>query len=115
MGDFARWLGTAPMTPETAFAAHRRLVDTHPFNDGNGRTARLLMNLVLLRAGYPPVALRPDDRPAYLQALQDAQAEGTGQLERLLYERFDATRRLSARGGRGAGGAGAEGVAKERP
>jgi Fic family protein len=33
MGDLARWLGVAPDTPETAFAAHRRLADTHPFND----------------------------------------------------------------------------------
>jgi Fic family protein len=61
MGDFAAWLGTAPSTPETAFAAHRRLVDIHPFNDGNGRTARLLMNVVLIRGGYPPVAVRPED------------------------------------------------------
>ena len=56
MGDFAQWLGAAAATPETAFVAHRRLVEIHPFNDGNGRTARLLMNLVLLRGGYPPVA-----------------------------------------------------------
>jgi hypothetical protein len=58
MGDLAQWLGSATATPETTFAPHRRLVETHPFNDGNGRTARLLMNLVLLR-GYPPVAVRP--------------------------------------------------------
>jgi Fic family protein len=38
-GDFAQWLGSAVATPETAFAAHRRLVEIHPFNDGNGRTA----------------------------------------------------------------------------
>lgn len=92
MGDFARWLGTAPVTPETAFAAHRRLVDIHPFNDGNGRTARLLMNLVLLRGGYPPVAVRPEDRPAYLRALQDGQADGGAEgFDRLLYERLDMT------------------------
>ncbi len=53
-------------TPETAFTAHRRLVEIHPFNDGNGRTARLVMNLVLLRGGYPPVAVPPEDRPAYI-------------------------------------------------
>ena len=44
MGDFAAWFGARPATPETAFAAHRRLVEIHPFNDGNGRTARLLIN-----------------------------------------------------------------------
>jgi Fic family protein len=92
MGDFAAWLGGAPDTPETAFTAHRRLVDIHPFNDGNGRTARLLMNLVLLRAGYPPIAVRPEDRPAYIHALQQAQGgQGVAAFGRLLRERLDAT------------------------
>jgi Fic family protein len=92
MGDLARWLGVAPASPETAFAAHRRLVDIHPFNDGNGRTARLLMNLILVRGGYPPVAVRPEDRPAYVAALQEAQAgRGSARFDRLLYERLDAT------------------------
>ncbi|HVB67560.1 MAG TPA: Fic family protein [Acetobacteraceae bacterium] len=91
MGDFAAWLRAAPDTPETGFTAHRRLVDIHPFNDGNGRTARLLMNLILIRGGYPPVAVRPADRPAYLRALQQAQAgESAEAFDRLLYERLDA-------------------------
>ena len=92
MGDFSGWLGAAPNTPDTAFVAHRRLVDIHPFNDGNGRTARLLMNLVLIRGGYPPVAVRPMDRPTYIAALQQAQAGGgTDAFNCLLYERLDAT------------------------
>jgi Fic family protein len=91
MGEFARWLAMAADVPETAFTAHRRLVEIHPFNDGNGRTARLLMNLVLIRGGYPPVAVRPADRGAYLAALQVAQRGGeTEAFERLLYERLDA-------------------------
>jgi Fic family protein len=88
MGDFAAWLAAAPDTPETALAAHWRLVKIHPFNDGNGRAARLLMNLVLLRGGYPPVAIRPEDRPEYIRALQQA---GPESFDRLLYERLDAT------------------------
>ncbi|HEY3909941.1 MAG TPA: Fic family protein [Stellaceae bacterium] len=92
MGDFAQWLGAAPAAPDTAFTAHRRLVDIHPFNDGNGRTARLVMNLVLLRGCYPPVAVRPQDRPAYISALQEAQAgRNSASFDRLLYERLDAT------------------------
>lgn len=92
MGDFIGWLAAAPASPETAFAAHRRLVGIHPFNDGNGRTARLLMNLILLRAGFPPVAVRPADRPAYLHALEDAQGgRGAEAFDRLLYERLAAS------------------------
>ena len=92
MAEFSAWLRTQPATPATAFEAHRRLVDIHPFNDGNGRTARLLMNLILIRGGYPPVAVRPEDRLAYLTALQKAQAgQGDEDFRRLLYERLDAT------------------------
>jgi Fic family protein len=92
MGDFAQWLRTAPDTPQTAFTAHRRLVEIHPFNDGNGRAARLLMNLVLIRGGYPPVAVRPEDRLDYIRSLQLAQAgEGSESFNGLLYKRLDAT------------------------
>jgi Fic family protein len=92
MGAFSSWLGAMPNTPDTAFAAHHRLVDIHPFNDGNGRTARLLMNLVLTRGGYPPVAVRPEDRPAYIAALQPARAdEEADAFNRLLYTRLDET------------------------
>ncbi|BAB49808.1 Fic family protein [Mesorhizobium japonicum] len=92
MERFCQWLGTARNTPQTAFEAHRRLVDIHPFNDGNGRTARLLMNLVLARAGYPPVAIRPEDRPAYIAALETAQrGGGHAAFDRLLFDRLDQT------------------------
>jgi Fic family protein len=80
------------MNPETAFTAHLRLVNIHPFNDGNGRTARLLMNLILIRGGYPPVAVRPEDRLSYIRALQQAQAgQGREPFDTLLYERIDTT------------------------
>ena len=92
MGEFADWLKDAPASPASAFTAHRRLVDIHPFNDGNGRTARLLMNLVLIRGGYPPIAVRPEDRLDYIRALQRSQAgHGAEAFERLLYARLDMT------------------------
>ena len=75
MADLAAWLITSPLTPQTAFEAHQRLVTIHPFSDGNGRTARLLMNLLLLKAGYPPVVITPEDRPAYHDALQTSQVD----------------------------------------
>jgi Fic family protein len=92
VNDFARWLVSGGNTPETAFAAHMRLVDIHPFNDGNGRTARLLMNLLLIRSGYPPMAVRPEDRLEYIRALQQEQSgQGANDFNALLYRRLDET------------------------
>lgn len=48
---------------------HFRFVDIHPFIDGNGRTARLLMNLVLLGHGYPIAIIKTEERQAYMQAI----------------------------------------------
>jgi Fic family protein len=73
MGEFVAWLAAAPAGPETAFAAHARLVAIHPFSDGNGRSARLLMNLLLMQAGYPPLVIAPEQRAAYIDALQALQ------------------------------------------
>ena len=54
--------------------------------------SRLLMNLILIRGGYPPIAVRPEDRPAYILALQQSQmGHGTESFDHLLYERLDAT------------------------
>jgi Fic family protein len=51
---------------------HHRFVAIHPFTDGNGRVARLLTNLYLLRQGYPPVILDKSDRRQYYTALREA-------------------------------------------
>ena len=65
---------------------------TRAFSDGNGRTARLLMNLMLLRGGYPPIAVRPVDRSAYLDAIEHAQLGGSLDAFRdLMHTRLDAT------------------------
>ncbi|WP_295384015.1 Fic family protein [uncultured Thiodictyon sp.] len=76
MGDFTRWLAAAPPDPATAGEAHYRLVAIHPFTDGNGRTARLLMNLILLQAGFPPVVITPEQRPDYVDALETRHVSG---------------------------------------
>lgn len=57
---------------------HERLVSIHPFIDGNGRTARLVMNLILLSHGYPLVILKGDQtsRQHYYQALEQVQVHG---------------------------------------
>ncbi|MCP4457983.1 MAG: Fic family protein [Cytophagales bacterium] len=51
---------------------HYKFVCIHPFDDGNGRVARLIMNYILLRNNYPPVIIKSDDKESYLTALQKA-------------------------------------------
>ncbi|MBV8524100.1 MAG: Fic family protein [Acetobacteraceae bacterium] len=75
VGEFAKWLSEA-LEPVTAFAAMSACSRSIPFADGNGRTARLLMNLILLKAGYPPVVIGPEQGPAYIDALQAMQLSG---------------------------------------
>lgn len=53
---------------------HHEFVLIHPFDDGNGRVARLLVNYVLLRSGYLPVIVRSEDKANYLTALRLADA-----------------------------------------
>lgn len=55
-----------------ATIAHYNLVRIHPFGDGNGRVARLLMNAILLRAGYLPSIIPLERRAGYLEALHQA-------------------------------------------
>ena len=66
--------GTRHLTIATY--VHARLFEIHPFADGNGRTARLLMNGVLLAMGMPPIVIRAQDHGAYHAALDLFHLEG---------------------------------------
>jgi Fic family protein len=57
---------------ELASILHHKLVAIHPFDDGNGRTARLTMNIMLLQAGYPLVVILKNDRKKYYDTLSKA-------------------------------------------
>ncbi len=89
MSAFGTWLSEAKPTPENAVKAHIDLVTIHPFSDGNGRTARLLMNLLLMRGGYPPIIIHPEDRPDYIDYLERAQLTGDiSVFQSFIYERL---------------------------
>ncbi|GAB1862488.1 Protein adenylyltransferase Fic [Camponotus japonicus] len=74
MEEFALWLNSEQairMHPvRYAALAHYKLVHIHPFADGNGRTSRLLMNMILMQAGYPPVIIHKQYRHKYYENLQ---------------------------------------------
>ena len=57
---------------ELAAVFHHKLVWIHPFFDGNGRTVRLAMNLLLMRCGFPPAIILKNDRAKYYEALNQA-------------------------------------------
>ncbi|MCD8525988.1 MAG: Fic family protein [Alphaproteobacteria bacterium] len=80
MQVFVAWMvSTKNLHPvELAAKAHYELVTIHPFVDGNGRTARLLMNLVLMQHGYPPALIRKRDRMKYISSLEKVQLGGSG-------------------------------------
>jgi len=70
MQESGRPLEATPPTAKAAFDAHFRVTAIHPFNDGNVRTARPLMNLLLIRGGYVPIAIRPEDQATCLDTLE---------------------------------------------
>lgn len=78
MDDFIQWLSSPTMEHPAKLAAdaHYKLVTIHPFVDGNGRTARLLMNLILMQCGYPPAIIQVENRLDYIKSLEKAQTVG---------------------------------------
>ena len=79
MKDFVLWLqsiqGEHPV--KIAADAHYKLVSIHPWVDGNGRTARLLMDLILIQTGFPAAIIRKEERRRYLQSIQEGQLGGS--------------------------------------
>lgn len=79
MADFARWLNEEVARPTQNIASmlaqlHHRFIRIHPFDDGNGRVVRLLMNYVLLHCGFPPIVIQSHERSRYIAAIQASDA-----------------------------------------
>ncbi|WP_336938439.1 Fic family protein [Acinetobacter modestus] len=83
MAQFIDWYNTEAhnLHPiERAAKVHADFVGIHPFVDGNGRTSRLLMNLELMKAGYPPSVITVENRLAYYEALDQWMAYSNTEL-----------------------------------
>ena len=79
MGELMKWFTEEVKNDEThpvilATEFHYRFVRIHPFDDGNGRIARLLMNFVLMLKGFPPAIIKTEEKKEYYNALQQADA-----------------------------------------
>ena len=92
--EFVAWLTKENTLHPVALAgdAHYQLVTIHPFVDGNGRTARLLMNLILHMHGYPPAIIRNEDRKVYIESLETAQLGGSRNVfDKLIFDAVDSS------------------------
>lgn len=83
LGDPSHESESMPL-PELLAELHTAFERVHPFIDGNGRTGRLALNLILVRLGYPPIVVMKKQRPSYLAALQRADNGDPGLLGELL-------------------------------
>ncbi|MCE7069002.1 Fic family protein [Dyadobacter sp. CY327] len=77
MHDLVSWYRNVTSTSELhpvviASIFHHRFTAIHPFDDGNGRMSRLLMNLILMRHGYPPAVVKNNEKDEYFAALSQA-------------------------------------------
>lgn len=70
--------------PESLGRLHNQFERVHPFLDGNGRTGRLILNLMLVRLGYPPVIIFKRQREVYLRAMHRADLDDFGPLGEIL-------------------------------
>jgi Fic family protein len=77
MDMFFDWLFSSKKEHPVIIAAeaHTRFVSIHPFIDGNGRTARLIMNLILIQSGYTPAVIQNKECINYLDAIESWQQD----------------------------------------
>jgi Fic family protein len=88
MANFSGWMSRATLPiPLLAAVSHAWLVHIHPFSDGNGRTARAVTNLLLMRHGFPVVVIRRKDRQRYYECLRAADDGDIGSMVELVIER----------------------------
>ena len=100
--DFRRDLErTAHPLPLLLAESHWGFLRIHPFDDGNGRTARLLANYILLRKDLPPIVIKSEDRDRYIGALQNVDLGFALPLARFMLANVNLTLQLAIRAARG--------------
>ncbi len=85
----------------TAAFLHYKFVIIHPFDDGNGRVSRLLMNYHLMKNGYPPLIIKSEDKENYLYALSEADAGNTAAFIEYLGNQLIWSLELAIKAGKG--------------
>jgi Fic family protein len=80
MQELIEWFRSEKEKPDVnpiilAALFHYKFIHIHPFDDGNGRVARILMNFILMQYGFPPVIIKTNDKENYFSVLQQADAE----------------------------------------
>ncbi len=106
MYDLINWLREKQANPEnhpvfTAAEFHYKFIRIHPFDDGNGRVARILMNLILMQNGFPPVIIKTEEKQAYLFALQQADAGIFEPFVDFIIQNLERSLEIMVRGARG--------------
>ena len=94
MARLVGWIGAEAKDIHAALAAamaHYEFVRIHPFDDGNGRGARILMNLILISRSYPPCVVRREDRALYLETLRIADSGDAAPFARFILRSLRST------------------------
>ena len=77
MEELISWHKESEQHPiEQSGILHGEFVKIHPFKDGNGRTARLLLNFELMRNSYPPIIINKEERENYYRTLDTGSVTG---------------------------------------
>jgi Fic family protein len=88
--DWSRQQQNAP-APIRSAVMHAWLTHIHPYTDGNGRTARAVGNLQLIRAGYPPIIIKKVERERYYDCLSESDEGNLGPFLELIFDRCESS------------------------